>query len=281
MARTLSVPHQDLQGGVFPPSMGPFQQWGNNYGEPRQRSLLKTRRMLSPSLFPTTHTHTRTHACMHAHTHTHTNKTKCTSLTSIPLYLLFLLESFANPSQPLIPPATAQCHLLCEDFTLLHPLGFFFRTLHKHLSQDVAVGSQALPTRLKLFEIKARILFIFVSQGIPSVQTYLKKEREEGRMDGKEGERKEGNGKERKGGWDGMGWDRMGWDRLGWDVKTRKGKQPIIAVSCCAIYMPGYSNILTTFSFFWRGKEDPGTLVTIQPFDSGSCDCCSTTRDFV
>lgn len=125
VARILSVPHLDLQGGVFPPSMGSFQQCGNNYGEPRQRSFLKTRRILSPSLFPTTHTHTRTHAGMHTHTHTHTNKTKCTSLTSIHLYLLFFLKSFASPSQPHIPPATAQCHFLCEDFTLLHPLGFF------------------------------------------------------------------------------------------------------------------------------------------------------------
>ena len=96
VARALSVPHLDLQGGVFPPSVGPFQQWGPSSGETRQSSFLKTRRRLSPSVFPTTHTHT--HAHMHAHTHTHTNKTKCTSLTSIPLYLLFfLLKKFCHP----------------------------------------------------------------------------------------------------------------------------------------------------------------------------------------
>ena len=96
----------------------------------------------------------------------------------------------------------------------------------------MAVGSQALPTRLKLFEIKALILFIFVSQGIPSFQTYLKKEREEGRMDGKEGERKEGKGgegrgrreMEKRGREDGMRWDRMGWDGIGWDGMSRQRK---------------------------------------------------------
>lgn len=98
-----------------------------------------------------------------------------------------------------------------------------------------------------------------------------RRKREEKGEEGEKWKREEGK----------MGWDGIGWDGLGWDVKTRKGKQPIIAVSCCAIYMPGYSNILATFSFFWRGKEDPGTLVTIQPFDSSSCDCCSTTHDFV
>lgn len=46
----------------------------------------------------------------------------------------------------------------------------------------------------------------------------------------------------------------MGWDGLGWAVKTRKGKQLITAVSCYAIYMPGYSNILITF-FFFSGEE--------------------------
>lgn len=43
----------------------------------------------------------------------------------------------------------------------------------------------------------------------------------------------------------------MGW---GWAVKTRKGKQLITAVSCYAIYMPGYSNILITFFFFLERK---------------------------
>ena len=108
-----------------------------------------------------------------------------------------------------------------------------------------------------------------------------RREKEEKGEEGEKWKREEGKMGWDGMGWDGMGWDGMGWDRLGWDVKTTKGKQPIIAVSHCAIYMPGYSNILTTFSFFWRGKEDPGTLVTIQPFDSSSCDCCSTIRDFV
>ena len=106
MAGALIVPHLDLQGGVIPASMGPFQQWGNSYGEPRQSSFLKTRRRLSPSVFPTTHTHThthmhtytRTHTLTDTHTHAHTNETKCTSLTSIPLYLLFfLLRKFCQP----------------------------------------------------------------------------------------------------------------------------------------------------------------------------------------
>ena len=97
--------------------------------------------------------------------------------------------------------------------------------------------------------------------------------KDRGRREREEREKKERNGKERKG--------RVSWDGLGWAVKTRKGKQLITAVSCYAIYMPGYSNILITFSFFWRGKEDPGTLVTVQRFDYSSCDSCSTTHDFV
>lgn len=107
--------------------------------------------------------------------------------------------------------------------------------------------------------------------------------KDRGRREREEREKKERNGKERKGRvrWDGVGWDGISWDGLGWAVKTRKGKQLITAVSCYAIYMPGYSNILITFSFFWRGKEDPGTLVTVQHFDYSSCDSCSTTHDFV
>lgn len=61
--------------------------------------------------------------------------------------------------------------------------------------------------------------------------------------------------------------DEIGWDGLGWvgmGCQDKEGKQLITAVSCYAIYMPGYSNILITFFFFfWRGKEESRHTLTL------------------